>query len=85
MQTAQTVSTTAMDFPKVGTQQPSAFELRFWFLHKPGRALAFPCDSAGHVDMDAMSDRARMNYLAARAGIGYEYMVPQVLPTSFNA
>lgn len=85
MQTAQTVSTTAMDFPRMGHQQSSAFELRFWFLFNPGRALSFPCDSHGHVDMDALSDRARMNYLAARAGIGYEYMMPQVMRTSFDA
>jgi hypothetical protein len=58
----------------------SSYELRFCSLFDEGRAYAFPCDAAGHVDMDALSDRARLNYLYARAVIGREVSLPAVLP-----
>ena len=41
---------------------PVQYELRFQSLFDAGRAYAFPCDAAGHVDLDALSDRARGNY-----------------------
>ncbi len=41
------------------------FELRFQSLFHAGRALAFPCDREGRVDLDGVSDRARDNYLEA--------------------
>lgn len=55
-----------------------AFELRFQSLFHQGRAMAFPCDADGHVDLDALSERARENYLYARAVVGREYAVPAV-------
>jgi hypothetical protein len=54
------------------------YELRFQSLFDEGRAYAFPCDAAGHVDMDALSERARQNYLYARAVIGRELAMPAV-------
>jgi len=57
------------------------YELRFRSLFDEGRAYAFPCDAAGHVDMDSLSDRARDNYLYARAVVGRELSLPAVLPT----
>lgn len=54
------------------------YELRFQSLFNEGRALAFPCDAEGHVDMDALSERARGNYLYARAVVGREYATPAV-------
>ena len=42
------------------------------------RALAFPCDPGGHVDMDEMSELARANYLFARTVVGCDYDVPVV-------
>lgn len=57
------------------------YELRFRSLFDEGRAYAFPCDAAGHVDMDSLSDRARDNYLYARAVVGRELSTPAVLPT----
>ncbi len=54
------------------------FEVRFACLFKPGRALAFPCDDKGRVDLDALSDLARNNYLYARATVGREHHGPQV-------
>ena len=59
-----------------------AYELRFKSLFDEGRAYSFPCDSTGQVNMDALSDRARTNYLYARAVVGREFAVPAVQPTS---
>ena len=56
----------------------AAYLLRFQSLFNEGRALMFPCDAAGHVDMDALSDRARHNYLYARTVIGREFGAPIV-------
>jgi hypothetical protein len=52
--------------------------LRFESLFDAGRALVFPCDAQGHVMLDHLSDKARANYLYARAVVGREYAVPQV-------
>lgn len=57
---------------------PPDFEIRFDYLFDGGRSLAFPCDAMGHVDIDALSDRARANYLYARAMVGREYSLPTV-------
>ena len=57
----------------------SAFELRFQSLFDSGRGYAFPCDCAGCVDLDGLTDRARNNYLYARAMVGRELSVPRVL------
>jgi len=59
-------------------QDGSSYELRFQSLFDDGRAYAFPCDAEGHVNMDALSDRARANYLYARAVIGREVAMPAV-------
>lgn len=55
-----------------------AYELRFQSLFHEGRALTFPCDAGGHVQLDALTDRARHNYLYARAVVGREYAAPAV-------
>lgn len=55
------------------------FELRFVSLFNEGRALAFPCDASGRVDIDVMSERARANYFYARTVIGREFASPAVL------
>jgi hypothetical protein len=56
----------------------TCYELRFQSLFDDGRGLAFPCDATGHVDLDAMSERARLNYLYARTVIGREFATPAV-------
>ncbi|WKB52506.1 hypothetical protein [Eleftheria terrae] len=56
------------------------FELRFRSLFNQGRGLAFPCDAKGQVNLDSLSDRARQNYLYARAVVGREFAVPAVVP-----
>lgn len=55
------------------------YELRFESLFQTGRALAFPCDAQGGVRLDTLSERARANYLFARAVVGREYATPIVL------
>jgi hypothetical protein len=55
------------------------YELRFESLFKEGRAYSFACNAEGHVDMDALSETARRNYLYARAVIGHELCFPKVL------
>lgn len=59
-------------------QDAAQYELRFQSLFDEGRAYAFPCDARGQVDMDALSERARQNYLYARAVIGFEVAMPAV-------
>jgi hypothetical protein len=54
------------------------FEIRFQSLFREGRALAFPCDSRGLVDLDTMGEAARNNYFFARGMIGREYAMPLV-------
>ena len=66
------------------TQGQTAYELRFQSLFDEGRAFAFPCDAQGRVDMDALSERARQNYLYARAVIGREVHMPAVMPTRLH-
>lgn len=61
-----------------GPEVQGGYELRFQSLFSEGRALAFPCDDGGLVSLDALSDRARDNYLYARAVVGREYAVPVV-------
>ena len=56
----------------------SCYELRFRSLFDEGRGYAFPCDAQGHVDMDNMSERVRLNYLYARTVIGRELSTPAV-------
>jgi hypothetical protein len=60
------------------TAPTTDFEVRFDDLFHGGRRLSFPCDERGRVDLDALSQRARTNYLYARAMVGREYAVPSV-------
>ena len=52
-------------------------EIRYQSLFR-GPSLCFPCDERGAVELDALSDRARENYLYARAVVGLEYAYPSV-------
>jgi hypothetical protein len=60
------------------------FELIFQSLSHAGRAMSFPCDFEGHVDMDALPERARTNYLYARTVIGREFAMPAVHPCALH-
>jgi len=70
---------------KVGITQSlssaAQFEVRFDSLFDAGRALAFPCDEAGRVDLDTMSERVRNNYFYARAMRGWhDAATPRIVP-----
>jgi hypothetical protein len=54
------------------------FQLSFRSLFDSGRGYAFPCDRQGQVDLDRLSEHARINYLFARAMVGRELAVPAV-------
>ncbi|WP_280156008.1 hypothetical protein [Piscinibacter sp. XHJ-5] len=68
----------------MNTHQPSGYELRFQSLFDEGRGYAFPCDAQGHVDIDSLSERARLNYLYARTVIGREFAMPAVRGASLH-
>ena len=57
---------------------PNQFQLCFRSLVNRGRTFAFPCDPGGRVDLDQLSERARLNYLFARAMVGRELAAPAV-------
>jgi hypothetical protein len=63
----------------LASNQPTHCELRFQSLFDAGRCYAFPCDAAGNVDMDSLSESARQNYLYARTVIGWEFAHPAVV------
>lgn len=66
--------------PAVSCSPPmSTHQLRFVSLFHPGRALSFPCDASGRVELDELGDRARDNYLYARAVVGREFATPEVV------
>jgi hypothetical protein len=56
----------------------SDFQLCFRSLFQSGRGFSFPCDPQGHVDLDQLSEKARNNYLFARAMVGRDLAVPAV-------
>ena len=60
-------------------EQILPYQLRFQSLFAPGRALSFPCDAEGRVELDVLTERARDNYLYARAVIGREFATPAVV------
>ncbi|MEJ6022286.1 hypothetical protein [Ramlibacter sp. PS4R-6] len=60
------------------TPTAHSFQLCYRSLFNSGRGFAFPCDPQGHVDLDGLGDRARDNYLFARAMVGRELAMPAV-------
>lgn len=56
-------------------QAMTQYELHFQSL-ADGRGYAFPCDPAGRVDLDQLSDRARNDYFFARALVGRDMAAP---------
>ena len=53
--------------------------LYFAALFDTGRALSFPCDRGGEVQLDGLSERARNNYFFARTVVGRDYGLPIVI------
>jgi hypothetical protein len=69
------IQETTMTMPEADLQSRQ-FQIRFMSLFQEGRAMAFPCDEEGRVNLDELSERARCNYLFARAMVGREYATP---------
>ncbi len=69
-----------MNQPSMKPMAGQAFELRFQSLFDDGKALAFPCTANGEVDLNSLSERARCNYLFARAVVGRMFAWPAVRP-----
>jgi hypothetical protein len=55
-------------------------ELRFRSLSESMQSVAFPCDAAGCVNLDALGERERNVYLFARALMGFQYAFPVIGP-----
>lgn len=56
------------------------YELTFEPIAGRGARFAFPCDARGRVDLDALDERARNDYLFARAMVGHSLAAPAVHP-----
>jgi len=54
-------------------------ELLFVALEDGSEGYAFPCDPAGRVELDRLSERERIDYLYARAVVGREVAPPSVI------
>ena len=80
--TGRTCTNPTMQHPTTANDHPNHYELRFKSLFDEGRAYSFPCDVSGAVNMDALSERARNNYLYARAVVGRELSLPAVYRTA---
>lgn len=60
----------------------AALELRFAPHVHGRRAMVFPCDERGQVDMNSLDERRRNDYLFARALMDRDYERPVVRPVS---
>ena len=58
---------------------PADYTLVYLSVHGGG-CFAFPCDEAGTVEMNALSDRVRDDYLLARALVGRDFHSPPNAP-----
>ena len=63
--------------PALNASEPG-LALRFVPRGRDRRCLTFPCNAAGHVEMDRLSERERIDYLFARALRGRDYSLDMV-------
>lgn len=63
---------------QVEALQEPTHEVRFEPLESDACCVCFPCDCAGRVNLDALSEEARRDYLFARATVGRRYTRPAV-------
>ena len=68
-----------MNTSSASNTDEARFELRYRSLSPHRCGYAFPCDAQGQVNLDLLSERARENYLYARAMVGFDLLHPQVL------
>ena len=69
---------------KTSTSPQTPFHVKFRSLVRLGRDFEFPCDAAGCVDLDALTEAARNDYLYARAMVGRELAPPSIVPISLH-
>lgn len=67
------------DAVNLSTTPRLSHHLHFTSLFDPGRALSFPCNRNGEVELDGLSERARSNYFFARTAVGRDYGNPIVI------
>jgi hypothetical protein len=60
------------------SKSSNGFQLYFRSLFLSGRGFAFPCDERGRVNLDGLGERARVNYLFARAMVGRDLASPAI-------
>jgi hypothetical protein len=72
------LSYTAQTADDSGLNEQTSFRLAFRSLFNSGRGFAFPCNEQGQVDMSVMTERAKTNYLFARAMVGRDLCPPAV-------
>jgi hypothetical protein len=70
--------------PLPAAESIARYELRFQSLFHSGRALSFPCDRAGEVHWDSMTDSARASFLRAQGSVGREWASPAVQLTDLH-
>jgi len=75
---AQRWESAASESANAASQQERRYELCFRSFADPSFTFAFPCDADGRVDLDALSDEARHDYLYARTVIGRVFRPPAV-------
>jgi len=75
-----------MEYAMQSTQSSSAahYQLRYQSLKRQENVLEFPCDAQGRVEMNGLSERARNDYLFARAVVGFEFARPAVVPSDVS-
>lgn len=56
----------------------NSFRLCFRSVLDQGQGYSFPCDLHGRVDLDALTEIARIDYLYARAMVGRELFAPAI-------
>ncbi|MEW6705995.1 MAG: hypothetical protein AB1430_14215 [Pseudomonadota bacterium] len=67
-----------MDTDSDATDRAQTYELVFVPLHH-GCSFAFPCNEAGVVELNDLTEQARNNYLLARALVGRDFQMPSVV------
>jgi hypothetical protein len=80
----QEPSMNASTMTRQDAAEAATFELRYSSLQEQDRVFSFPCDQAGHVDIDALDALTRLNYFYARTVIGREFARPVVTPVTLH-
>jgi len=60
----------------------ACYQIRFKALRPASQDVAFRCDDRGNVDLDSLCEKARIDYLFARALIGRNFARPAMVRTA---